>query len=225
MARRRQASGEFIRAGRLADGKLFHNHRQGFHRAACLTVQNQRRMADTDEELGWVRASQTGDQTAFARLVSRHQRMIHALTYRMTGSLAEAEDLAQETFIAAWYQLGGFRAEASFSSWLYRIAVNRSLNWRSRAQRRDAAHAEWSEQREGAVASDGHVARQVQEALLKLEAAQRAAIVLTVYDGLNHAEAARLLGCAETTVSWRVFMARRKLKRLLGDLRSGGGAP
>lgn len=181
-------------------------------------------MADTEEELGWVRASQTGDQTAFGRLVGRHQRMIHALAYRMTGSLAEAEDLAQEAFVAAWRQLDGFRGDASFSSWLYRIAVNRCLNWRARAQRRDAVHAEWSGQCGEAAAHDGQLARQVQEALLKLEAAQRAAIVLTVYDGLSHAEAARVLGCAETTVSWRVFQARRKLKRLLGDLRSGGGA-
>jgi len=180
-------------------------------------------MADTDEELGWVRASQTGDPAAFGRLVSRHQRMIHALAYRMTGSLAEAEDLAQEAFIAAWRQLEGFRGEASFSSWLYRIAVNRCLNWRSRAQRRDAVHLEWSEQRVSNAPGDDPRARQVQEALLQLDPAQRAAIVLTVYDGLNHAEAARLLGCAETTVSWRVFMARRKLKQLLANGPGRGG--
>ncbi len=182
-------------------------------------------MADTDEELGWVRASQTGDQTAFARLVSRHQRMIHALAYRMTGSLAEAEDLAQETFIAAWEQLGGFRREASFSSWLYRIAMNRCLNSRSRAARRDQVHQEWSEQRSALAANDAKLSQQVQEALLKLDAAQRAAVVLTVYDGLNHAEAARALDCSESTVSWRIFMARRKLKKLLvGAQVRGGGA-
>ena len=61
--------------------------------------------------------------------------------------------------------------------------------------------------------------------MLKLDPPQRAAIVLTVCDGLNHAEAARVLGCAETTVSWRVFMARRKLKKLLASVRvRGGGA-
>jgi len=207
----------------LARGKHFRNYRQGFHRAACPTVQNQRRMADTDEELGWVRASQTGDPAAFGRLVSRHQRMIHALAYRMTGSLAEAEDLAQEAFIAAWHQLDGFRGEASFSSWLYRIAVNRCLNWRSRARRRDAVHLEWSEQRVSNAPGDDPRARQVQEALLQLDPVQRAAIVLTVYDGLNHAEAARVLGCAETTVSWRVFIARRKLKQLLANGPGRGG--
>jgi RNA polymerase sigma-70 factor (ECF subfamily) len=57
--------------------------------------------------------------------------------------------------------------------------------------------------------------------LLKLPAKQRAAIVLTIYDGLNHAEAAHVLGCSETTVSWRVFAARRKLKRWLT---AAGGA-
>ena len=55
----------------------------------------------------------------------------------------------------------------------------------------------------------------MQTALLKLPAKQRAAIVLTIYDGLNHAEAAQILSCSETTVSWRVFAAKRKLKRLL----------
>ena len=185
--------------------------------------ETKRRMADTDEELGWVRASQTGDQAAFGRLVSRHQRMIHALAYRMTGSPTEAEDLAQETFIAAWEQLAGFRGDAGFSTWLYRIALNRCLNFRSRATRREAVHREWSEQRETHASGDGQLAQQVQAALLKLDPAQRAAIVLTVYDGLNHAEAARALSCAETTVSWRVFMARRKLGQLLAGLRNRGG--
>ncbi|HEV2693613.1 MAG TPA: RNA polymerase sigma factor, partial [Verrucomicrobiae bacterium] len=56
---------------------------------------------------------------------------------------------------------------------------------------------------------------EIQAALLKLPAKQRAAIVLTIHDGLNHAEAAQILGCSETTVSWRVFTAKRKLKKLL----------
>lgn len=181
-------------------------------------------MADTEEELGWVRASQSGDHAAFARLVGRYQRMIHALAYRMTGSLAEAEDLAQEAFVAAWRQLDGFRGDASFSSWLYRIAVNRCLNWRSRAARREAVHLDWHAQTSTPTPGDDERSQRVQAALLQLDVPTRAAVVLTVYDGLNHAEAARALGCAETTVSWRVFQARRKLKRLLGDLRSGGGA-
>ena len=106
-----------------------------------------------------------------------------------------------------------------FSTWLYRIAVNACLNWKQSEARRFQlyAHAaeEMSVRRDGNEDSPGAHASEVQAALLKLPAKQRAAIMLTIYDGLNHAEAAQILGCSKTTVSWRVFAAKRKLKRLL----------
>jgi RNA polymerase sigma-70 factor, ECF subfamily len=172
-------------------------------------------MAEPDEDESWILQSQRGDHAAFGELVRRHQKMIHALTYRMTGSLADSEDLAQETFLRAYRQLESFRAEAKFSSWLYRIGINLCLNWRKRTQREAELHVEWSKDQETRGGSVDERSRHVQEALMKLNPKQRAAIVLTVYEELNHAEAARALGCSETTVSWRVFAARAKLKRLL----------
>ena len=148
--------------------------------------------------------------------------MIYSLAYRMTGSAADAEDLTQETFIRAHEQLAGFRADAKFSSWLYRIAVNHCLNWRKRIERRDRLHNDWQAGREGTTTPDHALTRKVQDALLKLNPEQRAAVALTTYDGLSHAEAARALGCSETTVSWRLFAARARLKRLLKDVRTGG---
>jgi RNA polymerase sigma-70 factor (ECF subfamily) len=135
----------------------------------------------------------------------------------MSGSQADAEDLAQETFIHAYQHLDGFRAEARFSSWLYRIAVNQCLNWQKRRQRLDQLHKEWGAQDREPSGDDSGRSQQVQEALLKLPPKQRAAVILTAYDGLTHAEAAAALGCSETTVSWRLFAARGKLKRLLKD--------
>jgi RNA polymerase sigma-70 factor (ECF subfamily) len=182
-------------------------------------------MADTEYDL--VLQSQRGDPAAFEILIEHHQRMIHSLTFRMTGSTADAEDLAQEAFLRAYAQLGTFRGQAKFSTWLYRIALNICLNWRQSEARRfrlQAACAEelsvWQDQPEPQPSGDP-ASRQVQSALLKLSPKQRAAIVLTVYDGLNHAEAAALLGCPEATVSWRIFAARRKLKRWLSQ---NGGA-
>ena len=131
--------------------------------------------------------------------------------------MADAEDLAQETFIHAYQHLDGFRAEARFSSWLYRIAVNQCLNWQKRRQRLDQLHKEWSEQDKEPSRTDASQAQQIQDALQKLPPKQRAAVILTAYDGLTHAEAAAALGCSETTVSWRLFAARGKLKRLLKD--------
>ena len=178
-------------------------------------------MGDTDEVKVWVLQSRNGDPAAFESLIRAHQRMIHSLTFRMTGSLADAEDLAQETFIRAYRQLDSYQGTAKFSSWLYRIAVNVCLNWRKRESRREQLHHRWAgsgnapETESNSSANDDELSRNVQAALMRLPAKQRAAIVLTVYDGHNHAEAARMLGCSETTVSWRVFAARRKLKRWL----------
>ncbi|HEU5396077.1 MAG TPA: RNA polymerase sigma factor [Verrucomicrobiae bacterium] len=177
-------------------------------------------MADADDDL--VQQSQSGDTTAFETLVREHQQMIHALTFRMTGSLADAEDLAQEAFIRAYEQIGRFNRRAKFSTWLYSIAVHACLNWRRDEARRFRAQEKCAEemlaadppvQRFSDATSD--LAHQAQAALLKLPPRQRAAIVLTIYDGLSHAEAAKVLGCTEATVSWRVFAAKRKLKRLL----------
>jgi RNA polymerase sigma-70 factor (ECF subfamily) len=185
------------------------------------------RMADADEEL--VLQSQNGDPAAFEALIRNHQHMVHSLTYRMTGSLADAEDLAQETFIRACEQIGAFRGTSKFSTWLYRIAVNTCLNWRQSEARRFQLNAqaagEISAWHAGGENLPGDQANEVQAALLKLPAKQRAAIVLTIYDGLNHAEAAQVLGCPETTVSWRVFAAKRKLKRLLTAGRAAPRAP
>jgi RNA polymerase sigma-70 factor (ECF subfamily) len=185
----------------------------------------ERRMADDDAEL--VLQTQQGSQAAFEELVRNHQRMIHSLTFRMTGSPADAEDLAQETFIRAYEQIGTFRGAAKFSTWLYRIAVNACLNWRQSEARRFQLQAQAAGEISAQHANgdnspaESQSSQQVQAALLKLPAKQRAAIVLTIYDGLNHAEAAQALGCSETTVSWRVFAARRKLKRWLSK---NGGA-
>jgi RNA polymerase sigma-70 factor (ECF subfamily) len=151
--------------------------------------------------------------------------MIHALTFRMTGSLADCQDLAQETFVRAYRQLESYEGKAKFSSWLYRIAVNSCLDWQRQEQHRERLHQDWEESRQGphgdaaGVTAGDELSREVQAALLQLPEKQRAAIVLTVYGGQNHAEAAKSLGCAETTISWRIFSARRKLKKLLSKKR------
>ena len=175
-------------------------------------------MVAINEETALLAQSLNGDDGAFETIVREHQRMIHALCYRMTGSLDEAEDLAQETFIHAYEHLGRFRGEARLSSWLYRIAVNQCLNWQKRQVRTRRLHEAWGEEAAVSHERDDLRAQQVQEALLRLSPKQRAAVILTTYDGLNHAEAASALGCSETTVSWRLFAARRKLKRLLKSL-------
>jgi RNA polymerase sigma-70 factor (ECF subfamily) len=171
---------------------------------------------ETAEEQKLVRASQGGDTAAFESLVRHYQKMIHALAFRMSGSWADAQDQAQETFIQAYRKLGSFRADSQFSSWLYRIAINQCLNAKKRVQRNTKLGDEWRARR-GETAEDAETAERVQEALLQLNPKQRAAIILTTYDGHNHKQAAGIMGCSETTVSWYLFTARAKLKNLLRD--------
>ena len=192
---------------------------QRIRRAAGSNQSKARCMADADEDL--VLKSQNGSPAAFESLIRKHQHMVHSLTFRMTGSAADAEDLAQETFIRAYEQINSFNGRAKFSTWLCSIAVHACLNWRRNEARRFQAHVNCAEEMNGRQARTGmppaenEMAREAQAALMKLPAKQRAAVVLTIYDGLNHAEAAKVLRCSETTVSWRVFAAKRKLKRWL----------
>lgn len=175
-------------------------------------------------------AARSGDEEAFTGIVRQHHRRIHSLAYRMTGSIEDADDLAQETFLRAWRRLDSFRGDASLATWLHRIALHLSLNWRertsSRRRTRDAFEAEsrptvhvGNGTSEAEAEAERH--RRVVEALQRLKPEVRAAIVLTVYEGLNHAEAARRLDCAETTVSWRVWRGRRMLREQLSDLVAG----
>ena len=114
----------------------------------------ERRMADADAEL--VLQTQKGSPAAFEELVRQHQRMIHSLTFRMTGSLADAEDLAQESFIRAYAQIGTFRGTAKFSTWLYRIAMNTCLNWRQSEARRFQLQASCAEEISAQHANSGY---------------------------------------------------------------------
>ena len=178
------------------------------------------RMA-TDDEGSLIARSRNGDWQAFAELIRLHQNMIHSLAYRMSGSSGDAQDLTQETFIHAYRALGTYRGDSKFSSWLYRIALNLCIRWRRREERRRSAHLGWAES-EANQSDPGSASEQVREALQLLPPKQRAAVVLTVYDGMTHAEAASVLGCAEATLSWRLFAARRRLASILSD---GGFSP
>jgi RNA polymerase sigma-70 factor (ECF subfamily) len=179
-------------------------------------------MAGSDDESKLIESSLSGDPEAYAALVNQHQKMIRAMTFRMTGSPDDAEELAQDAFLRAYRQLGSFDGGSKFSTWLCKIAINLSLDWRRRESRRDDIHAKWAadsiSQNSSGDGFPDELSRRVQAALNRLPAKQRAAIVLTVYENQSHAEAAKALGCTEATISWRVFAARQKLKRLLKDL-------
>jgi RNA polymerase sigma-70 factor (ECF subfamily) len=154
-----------------------------------------------------------GDADAFAELFNRYYSMIYAFAYRLCFDKADAQDVAQETFVKAARSLASFRGQSSFRQWLYRIALNashdsnRNLNRKARLSAALVGARDISERRVDYTGLQG--------ALEELSEDLRETVTLVFFEGMNHAEAAQILGCAETTVSWRVFRAKRKLKRLL----------
>ena len=184
-------------------------------------------MTWTDEEL--VARSQRGDADSFNELVLRWERPIYALAYRTIGREEDARDVCQETFLRAFRALPGFRGQAKFSSWLYRIALNLCRDWIRRERRAPvvqppegvdliemAAAAEPSESIEELVARQD-LARAVERAMALLPEEQRTAIVLKEYHGLTFQEIADLVGCPLSTVKTRLYQGLTVLRRELAN--------
>lgn len=183
------------------------------------------RMPWTDEEL--VAKSVGGDSDSFNELVLRWERPIYALAYRTIGREEDARDVCQETFLRAFRALPGFRGQAKFSSWLYRIALNLCRDWMRRERRAPtvqapedvdliemAAAAEPSESIEDLVARKD-LTRAVERAMALLPDDQRTAIVLKEYHGLTFQEIAELVGCPLSTVKTRLYQGLTVLRREL----------
>jgi RNA polymerase sigma-70 factor, ECF subfamily len=185
------------------------------------------RVTCTDEEL--VARSIGGDHDSFNELILRWERPIYALAYRTIGREEDARDVCQETFLRAFRALPGFRGQAKFSSWLYRIALNLCRDWVRRERRAPtvqppedvdlldlAAANEPSESIEDLVARKD-LTRAVERAMALLPEEQRTAIVLKEYHGLTFQEIADLVGCPLSTVKTRLYQGltvlRRELKR------------
>ncbi len=180
----------------------------------------------TDREL--VDRARTGDADAFGQIVRRHQQRIMRLALHMLRSRAEAEDVAQETFIRAYQALARFDGRSEPYTWLYRIAVNLSLNTiRSRKTSRTSGDSNdprlesfMVETRPGA-ASPGNAASQREQyqalcaGIDALSDTLRTTLILVCVDGLSHEEAAQILGAPEGTIAWRVHEARRKLREFM----------
>lgn len=169
-----------------------------------------------------------GSLDAFSELVRRVQERIYAVIYGMTRNHQDADDLMQETFLSAYRALPGFGGRSSFSTWTHRIAVNLTLN-HLKKKGREKGRSSLDEgiaipdQRSAAGPSpEGESARseireKLDRAIAALPPIYRAAFTLVALQGMAHAEAASVLGCAENTVSWRMYKARKMLQEMLKD--------
>jgi RNA polymerase sigma-70 factor, ECF subfamily len=181
----------------------------------------------TDREL--VEAARSGDADAFGALVRRHQKRIYRLALHLLRNGTEAEDVTQETFVRAYGAIGRFDGRSEPFTWIYRIAVNLSLNAiRSRKPNRNAVTPDdprieglLIETRGAANPAEASADRELALALIdgmdSLSDTLRTTLVLVTIDGLSHTDAAQILGCPEGTIAWRIHEARRKLRAFLEE--------
>ena len=181
----------------------------------------------TDEEL--VARAKGGDADSFNQLILRWERPIYALAYRVIGREEDARDVCQDTFLRAYRALPGFKGQAKFSSWLYRIALNLCRDWIRRQRRapvvqlpEDADVVELASERGPVESIEDLAARRelsdvVARAMAHLPDEQRTAIILKEYHGMTFQEIADMQGCPLSTVKTRLYqglsVVRRHLER------------
>ena len=183
-------------------------------------------MTRTDEEL--VARATAGEVDAFNQLVTRWERPIYALAYRTLGREEDARDVVQEAFLRAYRGLRGFKGEAKFSSWLYRITLNLCRDWIRRERRTPLVQVpegvdpvDLADERVAPQESvEELVARRemslaVAKAMAELPEEQRTAILMKEYHGLTFQEIADMLVCPLSTVKTRLYQGLSVLRRRL----------
>lgn len=166
------------------------------------------------ENSAYIAQAQAGDREAFRLLLQQHYGMIFRVAYRFLGHRADAEDVAQEVCVALVDKLKGYHGGSSFSTWLYRVVVNQCHDYRKKRHSdsaRDTAYVEL----ESMGAADAAEAKQKTSWLYRAIAALKPPLpetaLLVLAEDLSHAEAAEVLGCKESTVSWRMGEVRKQL--------------
>ena len=184
------------------------------------------------EEMVLVERARGGELKAYDELIKRYQERIYATVYHMTSNHEDANDLAQESFVKAYQALKSFKGGSSFYTWLYRIAVNKTINFLKQRKNRqhmslndldfNAEHdpdlvALISDKTPRREAGLSELQEKLNGALLKLSEHHRMAVVLHDVQGLSHEEIAKIMHCNIGTVRSRLFYARQQLQALMAD--------
>ncbi len=173
-----------------------------------------------DNETAIIKKAQNGDAVAFQQLLEAHYNMMYRVAYRFTGQTQDAQDIAQEICVAMASKLQSFNGKSSFSTWIYRVVVNscrdfHKKNNNHRTLENDYIELEKNEQSDKSD-SDKKIAWLYRN-IASLEQSLKETALLVLTEELSHAEAGKILGCAESTISWRMHEIRKHLKNAIGS--------
>jgi RNA polymerase sigma-70 factor (ECF subfamily) len=158
-----------------------------------------------------------GERRAYGELVERYEKVVYNVAYRLLGNRNDAEDVSQTVFLRIAERLDDYNPKFKFFSWMYRIAVNESLN--RRRGNRPVEHLEESLVAGGTATDEAYIQHEttagLQDAIMKLKEEYRSVVVLRHFEDLSYTEIAGVLQIPEKTVKSRLFSARQQLKSLL----------
>jgi RNA polymerase sigma-70 factor (ECF subfamily) len=161
-----------------------------------------------------------GDRDALEMLFEKHYLSVYRLSYRWCGVRENAEDITQDVFVKLVQKLNTFNQKASFRTWLYRITINTAKDYHRKNAKKYTVESSFDDdnvQDNPQTQEDRIAAKQLYKKIHQLPEKQREAILLVFAEGLSHKDAARILNCMETTISWRIFQARKTLKASMGN--------
>ena len=203
-------------------------------RAASEDVLSGAKRAGAGDELELVARSQTGDTSAFNELVTRYRSRAYAMIYNMVRNEQDAWDITQDGFVKAWRNIGRFRGQSAFYTWLYRILMNVGIDALRRKQieggtefddaiglhniEPGAATMPKGELEPLVRLGDKEIRARIDEAVARLTPDHRAVIVMRELDGLDYQEIADAMECSIGTVMSRLFYARKKMQIMLRDV-------
>ena len=185
------------------------------------------------EDKQLVRRAQEGDLSAFDELIRRYQERVYATVYHMTSNHEDANDLTQETFVKAYKALSSFKGDSGFFTWVYRIAVNKTINFLKQKKNRHNGFSlndlDFNAEHDPdlvALISDKNPRRdmglselqeKLNEAMQKLSDVHRLVVTLHDIQGMSHEEIGKIMDCNPGTVRSRLFYARQQLQGSLAD--------
>ena len=171
----------------------------------------------SDREL--IGLAQKGDRAAFGRLVERHYDFVHRIAWRWCGRRSDAEDVAQEVCIRLGRAIGDYRGGGRFTTWLYTLTLNAARDLLRKRAREVAKTEAYGREMVFAHADDDAEERAdaLWAAVRQLPDKQRDAVLLVYGEGLPHAVAAEAMGCAESTVSWHIHEAKKRLRLMMRE--------
>jgi RNA polymerase sigma-70 factor (ECF subfamily) len=164
-----------------------------------------------------IRKASGGDAQAFGQLVEMNYDFIHSTAWKWTRNRVDAEDVAQDVCVRLATAIRSFRGEGRFRTWLYALVLNAVRDLARKAVRDKKRVEEWSSDPAlQAQNADEDDMQEIWTAVQTLSPKQRDCVMLVYSEGLDHAEAAEVLGCSEPTVSWHLHEARKRLRIILG---------